>query len=200
MTARVLGPNWEATAGPYAVTGHLKNPTRSTGTYTLSVAEGTLQLHHGRFTDPCARIDGDGLPTLDDAVAEAIPELVFQPSSVWVPLRCGFVSLGFFRCVHEVRTAACWKTLDHHGETSCAVAAVPPVWLRRGPETQSVPASGGLHVRVLSQATSVEAVAGGGRGGSGGEQGDRVRTRRRSNPGVPSAGRESPSSGAALDC
>ncbi|MFF7115433.1 hypothetical protein ACFY91_24420 [Streptomyces albogriseolus] len=72
VAARLLGNNWTATAGPYAVTGHLQNKTRDTGTYTLSVTAGTLHLHHERWADPRADLDGHTLPTLAEAVATAI--------------------------------------------------------------------------------------------------------------------------------
>lgn len=72
VAARILGKNWKPTAGAYAVVGHLKNPIRSTGTYTLSVVKGILQLQHDRRADPCARFDGNDLPTLAEAVADAI--------------------------------------------------------------------------------------------------------------------------------
>ncbi|MEU3639932.1 hypothetical protein AB0H23_27410 [Streptomyces albogriseolus] len=72
VAARILGDNWTATAGTYAVTGHLQNKTRDTGTYTLSVVEGTLQLQHERWADPRAELDGHDLPTLAEAAATAI--------------------------------------------------------------------------------------------------------------------------------
>ncbi|MFH0245905.1 hypothetical protein ACGRHY_26620 [Streptomyces sp. HK10] len=72
VATRTLGDNWTATAGTYAVTGYLENKTRRTGTYTLSVVEGTLQLQHERWADPCAEFDGNDLPTLAEAVATAI--------------------------------------------------------------------------------------------------------------------------------
>ncbi|MYS33452.1 hypothetical protein K388_07335 [Streptomyces sp. KhCrAH-43] len=70
--ARALGDNWTASAGTRAVVGYLENKTRSTGIYTLSVVEGTLQLQHERWADPCAEFDGDDLPTLAETVATAI--------------------------------------------------------------------------------------------------------------------------------
>ncbi|MER5376307.1 hypothetical protein [Streptomyces sp. NPDC002553] len=72
VAARILGDNWTATAGAYAVTGSLENKARGTGTYTLSVTDGTLQLQHERWADPCAEFDGNDLPALADAVATAI--------------------------------------------------------------------------------------------------------------------------------
>ncbi|MFG2767815.1 hypothetical protein [Streptomyces rubiginosohelvolus] len=76
VAARILNndktPHWTATAGPRAVTGYLENKTRDTGTYTLSVAEGTLQLQHERWDYPCFELDGDDLPTLAEAVATAV--------------------------------------------------------------------------------------------------------------------------------
>lgn len=75
VAARILNEHstgWEATAGTYAVTGYLKNETRDTGTYTLSVVEDTLQLQRADWADPCAKFDGDDLPTLAEAVATAI--------------------------------------------------------------------------------------------------------------------------------
>ncbi|MGC5266659.1 hypothetical protein ACPXCO_37230 [Streptomyces cyaneofuscatus] len=64
--------HWTASAGTRAVVGYLENKTRETGIYTLSVVEGTLQLQHERWADPCAEFDGDDLPSLGEAVATAI--------------------------------------------------------------------------------------------------------------------------------
>ncbi|MFJ9580886.1 hypothetical protein ACIRQF_31415 [Streptomyces sp. NPDC101191] len=72
VAARILGDNWTASAGTYAVVGYLENKTRDTGIYTLSVVEGTLQLQHERSADPCAEFDGNDLPTLGQAVADAL--------------------------------------------------------------------------------------------------------------------------------
>jgi len=77
VAARILnkdrqGQDWKASAGTYAVVGYLENKTRSTGTYTLSVVEGTLQLQHERWAEPCAEFDGNHLPTLGEAVATAV--------------------------------------------------------------------------------------------------------------------------------
>ncbi|MFF3959677.1 hypothetical protein ACFYY1_41885 [Streptomyces sp. NPDC001890] len=63
VAARLLGGNWTATAGTYAVVGYLENKTRNTGTYTLSVVEDTLKLQHERGDSPCAEFDGNDLPT-----------------------------------------------------------------------------------------------------------------------------------------
>ncbi|MGW3361223.1 hypothetical protein ACWDFL_38645 [Streptomyces bungoensis] len=72
VAARTLGDHWTATAGTYAVTGYLENKTRNTGIYTLSVVEGTLQLQHEQWADPCAEFDGDNLTQLGEAVATAV--------------------------------------------------------------------------------------------------------------------------------
>ncbi|MGW4179365.1 hypothetical protein [Streptomyces rubiginosohelvolus] len=76
VAARILnGPifrDWTSTPGPHAVTGHLENKTRNTGTYTLSVADGTLQLQHERWAYPCFELDGDDLLTLAEAVATTV--------------------------------------------------------------------------------------------------------------------------------
>jgi hypothetical protein len=76
VAARILNDqgtlDWAATPGARAVTGYLQNKTRHTGIYTLSVVEGTLQLHHERWATPCAEFDGNDLPTLAEAVATAI--------------------------------------------------------------------------------------------------------------------------------
>ncbi|MGW1155976.1 hypothetical protein ACWD45_32430 [Streptomyces rubiginosohelvolus] len=76
VAARILnGPvfhDWTSTPGPHAVTGHLENKTRDTGTYTLSVADGTLQLQHERWAYPCFELDGDDLLTLAEAVATLV--------------------------------------------------------------------------------------------------------------------------------
>ncbi|MEU7031591.1 hypothetical protein AB0A60_33450 [Streptomyces sp. NPDC046275] len=76
VAARILNEpdstNWTASAGTYAVVGYLKNKTRDTGIYTLSVVEGTLQLQHERWDTPCSEFDGDDLPSLAEAVATAV--------------------------------------------------------------------------------------------------------------------------------
>lgn len=72
VAARTLGDDWTASAGPYAVVGYLENKTRDTGIYTLSVVEGTLQLQHERWDTPCAEFDGNDLPTLGQAVTDAL--------------------------------------------------------------------------------------------------------------------------------
>ncbi|MGW3333104.1 hypothetical protein ACWDF9_21470 [Streptomyces rubiginosohelvolus] len=76
VAARILnGPtflDWTSTPGPHAVTGYLENKTRDTGIYTLSVAEGTLQLQHERWDYPCFELDGDDLLTLAEAVATLV--------------------------------------------------------------------------------------------------------------------------------
>lgn len=72
VAARILGADWESSAGTYAVTGYLENKARGTGIYTLSVVEDTLQLQHERGDSPCAEFDGNDLPTLAEAVATAI--------------------------------------------------------------------------------------------------------------------------------
>ncbi|MFE5407098.1 hypothetical protein ACFQ9Z_38710 [Streptomyces sp. NPDC056580] len=72
VAARTLGRHWTATAGTYAVTGYLENNRRGTGIYTLSVVEGTLQLQHEQWPEPCAEFDGDHLTLLGEAVASAV--------------------------------------------------------------------------------------------------------------------------------
>ncbi|MEV7872493.1 hypothetical protein AB0P17_41745 [Streptomyces sp. NPDC088124] len=76
VAARILNSegtlDWSAYPGPHAVTGYLENKSRDTGTYTLSVVEGTLQLQRDRSDTPCAEFDGNDLPTLAEAVATAI--------------------------------------------------------------------------------------------------------------------------------
>ncbi|WP_086731606.1 hypothetical protein, partial [Streptomyces carpinensis] len=72
VAARILGGGWNASAGAYAVTGYLKNNTRGTGTYTLSVVKNSLQPQHERWDNPCAEFDGNDLPTLGEAVAAAV--------------------------------------------------------------------------------------------------------------------------------
>lgn len=73
LTARMPGTEWTASAGAWAVTGHMEAPALRTGRYELAVVDGVLQLSHEELGRPFAAIRShDILHQVAEDVAQAV--------------------------------------------------------------------------------------------------------------------------------